>query len=174
LGSFWVEPRVKIWYQWRPNISPPSYINRCGFYGLEEEEIRSKVNKQSASPPPFLLSPWTFSSLSLSLSIMAFDHHHSYHWFDHHHLHYKSLPEHLTWWVHHLSLSLQTFFFSNNQPQPSTPPPVSPPVACQTGDAYCTPTTGKHLLLLLHLPRLSLSCIHNNNLFCMHGTKGKK
>ena len=65
LGSFWIEPKAKIWHQWRPNVPLSTPINRWGFYVMREETIRSKVDKKSAYPP-FLLSAERFSPLSLS------------------------------------------------------------------------------------------------------------
>ena len=36
----------------------------------------------------------------------TFSHHHSHHRLSHHNLHHNQTPNNLTWWLHHLSLSL--------------------------------------------------------------------
>jgi len=90
---------------------------------------RGSKSTKNQSPSLFLLPPWTFSPLSLSLSTVAFRHQHSHHRFDHCHLHHKQSPDHLKWWLHcqapfSLHCGLQT-------PASLSPvwPPSSPPQA---------------------------------------------
>jgi len=78
LGSFPTESRAAIFPQCRQDYPLPPPINRGGFQGLKEEKIRSKVSQKISI---FSVSA-TFSlsfCLSLSLSAVAFGHHHSYH-----------------------------------------------------------------------------------------------
>ena len=48
----------------------------------------------------------------LSLSAVAFSHHHPHQWSSHHHLYHKKPSKHLTWWLHRFSLSSTKLFFS--------------------------------------------------------------
>jgi len=96
--------------------------------------------KNQPLPPRFYYHHEFFSSLS----IVAIGYHHPHHRFVHHHLHYKKLSDHLTWWLHHLSLFFANFLpflpsLSLALPLIRSQPSPFPPSASR-----CPPTLASH------------------------------
>jgi len=89
LGSLPTKSRAKILPRcgWDYPLPPP--INRGGFDGLREEKIGSKKSPKIGLLYSIFLQP--VLSL-LSLTAVAFSHHHPHHWSFHHQLHHKKPP----------------------------------------------------------------------------------
>jgi len=62
-----------------------------------------KLTKNQPPSPTFLFS---IVSLFFPLLSRTFSHQHSHHHLSHYNLLHNQTPNHLTWWLHHLSLSL--------------------------------------------------------------------
>ena len=122
------ESMTEFFSQYRQDCPFPLSINRGWIPWPEYDENRVQKLKKNQLPLVLLLqrvlSP-------LSLSIMAFGHHHSDHWLDHHHLHQPSsspaveqplpVPLSLSY-----TFSSSSFTLYNRPPtHPSPPPPTS-------------------------------------------------
>jgi len=81
----------------------------------------NQVQKSPKISSPYFYYHREFSPLSLFT--MAIAYHHCHRWLDHHPLHHKQQSDHLTWWLHKLSLSSANSFF--------------PPSVASTGHHLC-------------------------------------
>jgi len=118
-----------------------------GFHGLSMKKIQSKYNKKPASSSLVFFLQRVLSLLSLS--IVAFGHHHYHYRLDHQPLYHKKPSDHLTWWLHQLSLSSTNSSSSSSTNDYDWSPPQPPPDVVLHGQTTTAP--GSFLLLLLLL-----------------------
>jgi len=78
-------------------------------------KLSPKLTKNQPPSPTFLFS---VVSLFFPLLSRTFSHQHSYHHLSHYNLLHNQTPNHLTWWLHHLSLSLSSLQNSSSSMPP--------------------------------------------------------
>jgi len=78
-------------------------------------KLSPKLTKNQPPSPTFLFS---VVSLFFPLLSRTFNHQHSYHHLSHYNLLHNQTPNHLTWWLHHLSLSLSSLQNSSSSMPP--------------------------------------------------------